>query len=59
MLVVAVQAVFGDNKYPDEQAKHKFEAFEPEIMEADKLADKPAEAAQLAQFVLAVEHVPN
>lgn len=56
---MAVHAVVGANKYPDEQAKQRLETFDPEIMAVDKLAERPAEAAQEAQFVLAVAHVPN
>jgi len=54
-----VQTVFGANKNPAEQAKHKLEALEFAIAAEDKLAVRPADAAQLAQFVLAVPHVPN
>jgi hypothetical protein len=57
--VIKVQAVFGANKYPDEQARQRFEAFDPEITPALKDADNPADVAQDAQFVLAVVHVPT
>jgi len=45
-----VQTVFGANKNPAEQAKHKLEALAFAIAAEDKLAVRPADAAQLAQF---------
>jgi len=59
VFVIKVQAVFGANKKPDEQAKQKFEAFVAVTIAEAILLVKLAEAGQLAQFVLAVPHVPN
>jgi len=59
VFVMAVHEVVGANKYPDEQAKQRFEILVVEITLADKLAERPAEAAQEAQLVLAVLHVPT
>jgi len=57
VFVIAVHEVVGANKYPDEQAKQRLETLVVEITVEDNDADNPAEAAQKAQFVLAVEHV--
>jgi len=59
VFVIATHEVVGANKYPDEQAKQRFETLVVEITAADNDADKPAEVAQEAQFVLAVEQVPT
>jgi hypothetical protein len=59
VFVINVHVVVGANKYPDEQARQRFETLVAEIIDADKLAVTPAEAGHEAQFVLAVVHVPT
>jgi len=57
VFVIYGQVEVGDNKNPDEQTKHAFEAFEL-VFWVDESYPEMADEHE-AQFVLAVPHVPN